>query len=312
MEPFPNNTQQSTTTNNTTPTKQHWLQHWQGRSFNEISKALLESVLAGAGAGLLFGVLGALAIGAIAEGLFSYKIGEKVFFYSWLFSGCWFAIHTLINYFKPKKPKLPPEMEYALQKMEEIRSALVDTGKAGDVTKLTLVISASSIKHDNERLWSRSGIAFTLGCFFLIAALSGPIAAIWLVTKHQDWRYFLASMSSSAVMLAAAAVLFRHENRLRSQYRLSMDEIAYFDRLRIAIDCSRAISEETHKETLKQVISYLVTPGPVLAAAAKASAPDEKELLDNPLEIAGKIVDASAKIAESALDTARKSVSNKP
>ncbi len=239
-----------------------------------------------------------------------YQINTLLF--GWALSSIYLSGHFFINFYKPRVPKLSPEMEYALKKMEEIRSSLVDTGKAGDVTKLTLVISANSIKHDNERLWGRSGIAFALGCFFLIAALSGPIAAIWLVTKHQDWRYFLASMSSSAVMLAAAAVLFRHENRLRSQYRMSMDEIAYFDRLRIAIDCSRVISEETHKETLKQVISYLVTPGPVLAAAAKASAPDEKEILDSPLDIAGKIVDASAKIAESALDTARKSVGNKP
>jgi len=261
----------------------------------------------------MLGFLGGIAaviLGSIITDNAEHK--DKAFYYGWIASGICIGALNFINYYKPKKPTLSPEMSYALQKMEEIHSSLVNSGRAGEATKLTLVVSANSTKHELERLWGRSRVAFAMGCFFLCAALSGSLAAIWLVTKYQDWRYFLASMSSSAVMLTAAAVLFRHENRLRSQYRLSIDEIAYFDRLRFAIDCSRVISEEAHKETLKQIIGYLVTPGPVLAAASKAATTEEKESLDSPLDVAGKIVEASAKIAESALDGARKSAGKKP
>jgi len=284
------------------PVRGDLLRYLRGRSPRELLTAALGSMFVGG----LFGFFGGLVVAAIAQWLLGPDPEGRSFFTGWILSGIVIWGLSFLTYYKPSKPRLSPEVQYVAQQLESIRISLADSGKAPEAARAALTSSAVNMKLERERLWGRSRIAFAMGSLSLVAALGGPMSAIWLVTKHQDWRYFLASISMSAVMLTAGGLLLRHEGKLRTQYRQSTDEIAYFDRLRFALDCARAISDDSHRETLKQIIGYLVTPGPVLTAASRASEAESKEEMDGPLGLAGKVVDASAKVAEAALGGARK------
>ncbi|WP_126933430.1 hypothetical protein [Corallococcus sp. AB018] len=271
---------------------------------NKTPREHLDALLASLLIGFIFGTLGGILSSAIASTIDSNA--ESAFFYGWLFFGIILGAWQFLTHHKPKKPRITPEFEYLLRQQQEMFERFSAASQRGQengaaLAKITLTVRANNTRKDMDRLWERSRMAFFMGCTFLVAALGGPIAAIWLVSKHQDWRYFLASISTSAVMLTAGAALFRQESRLRDQYQFSSNEIAYFDRLQVAIDCAGAVSNELYSETLRQIVGHLVSPGPALAAKPQPNLPAEPGGDNQSSGLAERIVDASARLAGSAL-----------
>lgn len=191
-------------------------------------------------------------------------------------------------------------LQEALRRQEELfnrlSAAQSENATNSDLAKTTIIFRANSAKDDQARIWRRSNWAFGLGCFFFTLSLAGPIGSYWILTRINgaDWHQFIPSLSISAIMLTAAAALLRYDGKLREHYQAKADEVAYLDRLQLAIDSARTVSDKTYKNTLRNIITQLVTAPPGLSTSNRPLTPEaENGAGDATLSIASKLINTS-------------------
>jgi hypothetical protein len=152
--------------------------------------------------------------------------------------------------------------------------------------KAAITIRTTSLKDDMRRITGRSRVAFAIGVVFLVLVIGGPLAALWLVVTLGDWHFLAGGFAVVIGPLAAGGLLLRYDNKLRAENNAAAREIAFLDRLQVALDCARAHSEEELRATLREVTRVLLQPQglPPVAAAT------EEEDASGPIEAVAKAV----------------------
>ncbi|QPM77051.1 hypothetical protein [Myxococcus xanthus] len=187
-------------------------------------------------------------------------------------------------------PSTTTALQETLRRQEELfnRLSYAHTEKETNsgLAKATLIIRANSAKEDQDKLWRRSNIAFYVGCTLFIISLTGPAVTYWMIAKGilTDWRQYLPGISASIIMVTAAATLLRYDGKLRDHFQAKSDEVAYFNRLQLAIDSAHALSEKAYRNTLRRVIRQLISPPSSLVKTALPPPPandaSSREILD--------------------------------
>lgn len=132
------------------------------------------------------------------------------------------------------------------------------------LAKATISIRSNASHQELARLESLVGWTFRMGGFFMFLTLAGPSLAIWIVS-HADmvgWHYLLGSISVSAITLAAAVGLFRHDAKLRRHSQRVAEELAWMERLKIALDIAQGEADEGYMRSIRRrAIEELINSG---------------------------------------------------
>jgi hypothetical protein len=282
-----------------------------GNPAPEIDPPLKRSI----GSALILFVLGLAVLGFLKEGQFPKEFALPMALLLFVSSGYALFPSTFKNALSlnPFTGIAGDTIKLVLRQQEELFNRLSAAQSAsisgeGGLASTTLIFRANSARDDQSRIWRRSESAFRLGGFCFLLSLSGPIAGFWLIIedKIHGWSGFFPSLSVSALMLTAAAALLRYDGKLREHYQAKSDEVSYLDRLQLAIDSARAISDTTYKDTLQRIIFQLVTAPPTLTVSSRPIAPDQTEPAgEGVVALAGKLIDASTKGAETAAKAVR-------
>jgi hypothetical protein len=132
------------------------------------------------------------------------------------------------------------------------------------LAKATISIRSNASHQELARLGNLVGWTFRMGGFFMLLTLAGPSLAIWIVS-HADsvgWHYLLGSISVSAITLAAAVGLFRHDAKLRRHSQRVAEELAWMERLKIALDIAQGEEDEGYMRSIRRrAIDELINSG---------------------------------------------------
>ncbi|NPC68447.1 hypothetical protein HPP05_01630 [Corallococcus exiguus] len=187
-----------------------------------------------------------------------------------------------------------------LRRQEELFNRLSAAQSGGETSselaKAALIFRANSAKDDQERIWRRSDAAFRLGCFFFMLSLAGPATSYWttLNSPTTGWHHYIPSFSLSAIMLTAAAALLRYDGKLREHFQAKADEVAYLNRLQLAVDSARSVSDTTYRNTLRNIITQLVTPPPTLISSNRPLTEEPQSLPQDALiQTANNLINAA-------------------
>lgn len=191
-------------------------------------------------------------------------------------------------------------LQVALRQQEELFNRLSAAHSSpeenAEFAKTTLIFRANSAKDDQDRIWRRSNLAFYLGCLFFFLSLAGPASSYWFALKNPaaDLFHFLPSISLSVIMLTAAASLLRYDGKLREHFQAKADEVAYLNRLQLAVDSAHSVSNKTYRTTLRNIITQLVTPPPTLVSSNRPLTEEPQTLPQDALiQTASNLINAA-------------------
>lgn len=205
--------------------------------------------------------------------------------------------------------RLRSNVQRIQQKQDELAGRInvataADAEDKADATRSVLQLRATLMRGDLPWLRGRSRWLTVLGVSFLLAALALPTATLASTVFHgQVMTVNLGSYLPSGVALAAAALLFRYDAKIREQYQVLSSEIAYLDRAQLALDCARAVSQSDYEKALRRIVLELLGAANAKASADRLTASAATSVADAASEQGG-VVGAVIGMAETAVGKA--------